>query len=303
MKLSEIYALSGDVSEALQPFYAAAMGDVLIRHGLTGQMAFYLNVSLDFYPEPTSADRFQERWPYTSREVYVTGLAALVANGFAESLGDGTYRLTGKAQRAGQDIGHALADSLRSIAPLDAASLEEIAARLHTLVHASLTALEPAEKVVLMANRHSDPGADAPVLLAILQYIVDLDAFRDDAQLFTWRSSGVSAVAWEALTLLWRGEADSAHTIAMALPHRRHSATDYDRGLQEMVQRRWVEVKRGTPDGYTITDIGRTIREQAEQNTDRIFFAPWKALEPDQQASLGSWLLRLRDALQTVASA
>lgn len=295
MKPSEVYALFGDVSRAVQPCYAAALADVIERYELMGQQAFLLSVALDFDPEPVSASRFEERWPYTPRDHYAAGLEQLAERGFLTPQAGGQYQVSAQGQEAGRALTGALVNSLRDQLPLPPDQLAQTVALLERLVQASLDAPEPARKPTLTVNRHSDLGPDAPPLLRIIQFVADLNAFRDDVHVSSWRGYGVSGPAWEAFTLLWRGEADSAHTAAIALSDRPLSATDYDRAFQTLTTLQWVEVQRGTPDGYTLTEKGRAVRDEAEAETDRVFFAPWAVLSAAEVDSLGTLLQRLSE--------
>jgi hypothetical protein len=144
------------------------------------------------------------------------------------------------------------------------------------------------------------PSQEYASLAQIDQCLDYLNAFRDDAHLAAWQPYGVSGHAWEAFTFVWRGDAHTAAELAEKLPRRGHSAPAYAEALSDLAGRGWVEE---TSDGYAyrITEKGRTLRQQAEEATDRYFFAPWTSLNNVEIAQLHTLLTRLRDSLQTAA--
>jgi DNA-binding MarR family transcriptional regulator len=132
-------------------------------------------------------------------------------------------------------------------------------------------------------------------LAKIDQHLDDLNAFRDDAHLAAWKPYEVSGHAWEALTFVWRGEASTAEELVEKLSSRGHSVEAYTEALAGLVGRGWVEE---TSDGYRITEKGQALRQQAEEATDRIFFAPWACLDAAENAQLHDLLTRLGHNLQ-----
>ncbi|MBU0704896.1 MAG: hypothetical protein KKC18_13635 [Chloroflexi bacterium] len=143
-----------------------------------------------------------------------------------------------------------------------------------------------------------DPGAGASGSVKTDQYLTDLIRYRDDAHIAAWKPYDVSGHAWEALTFIWRGEASTAEELVEKLPFRGHSAEVYAKVLVDLASRGWVEE---TPDGYRITEEGRGLRQQAEDATDRYFFAPWACLEDAEIVQLHDLLTRLRSNLREMA--
>ncbi len=68
----------------------------------------------------------------------------------------------------------------------------------------------------------------------------------------------------------------------------------YEAALGELVDRGWA-----ARDGETfgITEVGRTVRDRAEAQTDAFFYAPWSALSESEIADLGGLLACIRDTL------
>ncbi len=252
-------------------------------------------MSHDFEPETTSAARFSRRIPYTNKKTFAEGLAKLAERGWLESVGDGEYRITAAGHAIVDAIEEVLATNLAQSETLPAADLQRIITLLGRLVEAALAAPEPPDKTTLIYNRHSDPGPEGPALLQILQYLADLNAFRDDAHLGAWRPTAVSGPAWEAFTFVWRDDAHTAAELAEKLPARRFTEADYAAALNELVAKGWVEERAGR---FEMTAAGRSLREAVEAETDRTYYAAWSCLSDAEVAELGDHLVALRDALQ-----
>jgi len=108
-------------------------------------------------------------------------------------------------------------------------------------------------------------------------------------------TAGAFATALEALTFLWRGEADSLDALCKRLAHRGHPRQVYAQALAELRERGFIEGPDSAPQ---VTEAGRAFRDQVEADTDRYFFAPWACLDNAEKAELADWLARLRDGLK-----
>jgi hypothetical protein len=167
-------------------------------------------------------------------------------------------------------------------------------------VDASLAAPEPPDKWHLQLSRRTDPGETAPIVARIDQYLTDLNAYRNAASLSVWQPYGVTGATWEVFTCLWRGEVRTLDELCGRLTFRGHPRDDYAGALADLVARGW-SVAAG--DGYELTDAGRIVREQAEQDTDRHFFVPWACLGEEEVAELKTLLAGLRDGLPVLEKA
>ena len=67
--------------------------------------------------------------------------------------------------------------------------------------------------------------------------------------------------------------------------------------LQAAVQLGWAQ-QIGIPGRYCITQTGREVREQAEQLTNRYFYAPWSVLTKNELYEFSNLLLKLKDQLE-----
>ena len=82
---------------------------------------------------------------------------------------------------------------------------------------------------------------------------------------------------------------------AEEIPFRGDSAEVYAEALVNLAGRDWVE---GMPDGYRTTEKGQALRQEAEEATDRYFFAPWACLSVIEKVQLHWLLTQLKNNLQ-----
>jgi hypothetical protein len=291
MEPTDVHPLFGEVSQAMGPFFGPYQ-EKLAETGLEPQEWGTLAVAHDFEPGTASVARFQVRNPYANPQPIQEQLDKLVEKGMFEPAGGGEYRITDAGHRVVKTMNATLADVLRPLEPLPAADLERIAGLLRRLIDAIAAAPEPATPA-FTANRSSDPGPQGPVMLRMLQYFADFNAFRDDAHLAAWRPVSVSGPAWEAMTFIWRGEVHTPAELAEKLTNRRWTPDDYAAALREVAGRGWVIEQDGA---YLMTDAGTNLRQEIEDQTDRYYYAPGRCSAPPRWCA-GSLLIRLRDRL------
>lgn len=111
----------------------------------------------------------------------------------------------------------------------------------------------------------------------------ELSAYRDDSHIAAWQAHNIEGHAWEVLTYLWRGEFASADTWYEKLGFRRIPHEIYSRDLEELAARGWAQEEGGD---YHMTAEGKRNRQEADEMTDRYFFAPWACLSEKEQADL-----------------
>lgn len=280
--------------EAIYPHYEPVMGRLDREYGLDGPSLGILLAALTFEPETTSPDRLQVRIPYTAAALYQARLEALAEKGHLVEVGSGEYLLTGAARRMLLHAVEEMLDRMAQADPLPPADSARLAGLLGRLSRAALESPPPPEPWSIRLSWKLMPP-ETPPLPYIEQALSCLNAYRDDAHLAAWRPSGLSAPALEALTLLWRGQADSLETLSSRLAHRGHSPQVYAEALAELRSRGWLE---GPDEAPHLTAAGCAFREQVEADTDRYFFAPWSSLGASEQEEMGRLLSRLRDGLK-----
>jgi DNA-binding MarR family transcriptional regulator len=293
----QLWSLAEETMRAFGPFYQQSMREAIQDSGVPDDW-FGLSLARGSDPAPFTVERFHALFPYTAQEWFPETLETLAREELLERVGEGAYRLTDLGRETIATIFGAAHRELGAIDPLPVDEVDQLNSLLYRLVQATLEAPEPEEKWAIAYSRWTDPGEGAARSVKTDQYLTDLVRFRDDAHIAAWKPYGVSGHAWEALTFIWRGEASTAEELAEKLPFRRHSVETYAEALAGLVGRGWVEE---TSDGFRIAEKGQALRQQAEEETDRIFFAPWACLDAAETAQLHDLLTRLRHNLQEMA--
>jgi len=54
-------------------------------------------------------------------------------------------------------------------------------------------------------------------------------------------------------------------------------------------------------DGYALSSKGESLRLEAEETTNQLFFKPWKVLEDNEQTRLRNLLIRMKINLEDLA--
>ena len=302
MSTSDLWFLAQEAWEALGAGYGPVMARTAAKEAGFPEGAYFgwILPALGLDPDPISARQLAAWSPYTALALDESRLAASARLGFLRDAGDGNYFLTDAGRTAANRITSAAYAYMATLQPVPAASLSRLGHLLRRLVDACLTAPEPPDQWHLQLSRRTDPGEAAPMVARIDQYLTDLNAYRNDASLAVWQPCGVSGATWEAFTCLWRGEVRTLDELCGRLTFRGHPRDDYAGALADLGARGWI-VAAG--DGYELTDVGRTVREQAEQDIDRYFRAPWACLNEEELAELQTLLADLRDRLPVLAEA
>lgn len=142
------------------------------------------------------------------------------------------------------------------------------------------------------------PTSEALLPEMIDTRIFDLWAYRDDAHLAGWRHYHVSPFAWEALTYIWNGQANTPEKLAEVLKDREFSAQEWLNFVDELEQLGWVRVD--AVGHCTLTETGKQVREAAEHATDEFFYRPWAKVAPAELDELRALLKRLQALLHAI---
>jgi predicted transcriptional regulator len=252
-----------------------------------------LLTAMGFAPEAVSNELLQVRVPYQN---YTQRLEQGVEKGILELAGEGQFRLTDKGREIAQRVILAAYARMGTLNPLPDGDLLYLVTLLQRLVNASLEAPQPPGKWSINHSRRFDPGEKAPLMIKVDQYLSDLAAYRDDAHLAAWGSLDFGGPAWEALTYIWRGEADTLETLTRKLARRGNPPEVYQSAIDLLKTRQLVREQEGN---LQLTAEGREIRQKAEQVTDRYFYAPWSCLVEGENQALGDLLDKLAHNLRS----
>lgn len=295
---ADIWTLASELAFAYGPYYQPEMVASIRENGALG-FWFPLTLARGAAPDPFTLDTFHALAPYTNPTRQQVVLDDAVEAGFMTEL-EGAYQLTAVAHHL-LDQAYATAHARIERAPtLDEDEMQRISRAFGQILNATISAAEPADKRSLFASRWTDAGPTAVPAVQLDQTITDLLRFRDDAHLAAWRPTGVDGRTWEAFTFIWRGDADTAAALAEKLAQRQYTATDYADALRLLEQKGWVIDAGGT---YRLTEQGTAVRENAETETDRLFFIGWSEIDESDLQELGNLLAELKAAVEAAAPA
>jgi hypothetical protein len=291
-KTIDLFSLAGAALNALGTQYEAALRQTNADLGLEGHDWSILCSVQGVDPAPITAALLQQFAPYITLDTLEQWLAAAAGRGLLQADATGSYRLTDRGRQAVQQSFGAVHAALANVDPLPADAMSRLNGLLRRLVDATLAAPAPADKPQLHASRLTDPGARGSVAALTDQYLTDLARFRDDAHQAAWQPYGVGGPTWEALTLIWRGEAYSPDTLAKLLERRAQPQQVYIDAIHTLVERGWI-AQHG--EAYRVTDRGAALRQGAEEMTDRLFYTPWSCLSEAETEDLRGLLMQVRD--------
>lgn len=267
------------------------------KHGLNNVPGAFILINAHHAgAEGLDPDELRYRNPYANPQALNDNIQGLVDSGYLATNGTGRYLPSAKGREVVSGLLADFAIMFAQPTPATEEDLQRLTGLLQCLVNASRETPPPPPKTALLASRRLDRGPDAPLMAALNRALGDLNAYRDDAHLASWRGLGVSGRAWETLTAIWNDTAHNAEKLAEAFPFRQYEALDYEGALAELAERGWIT---GDKEGnYSLTESGRAIREEAENATDRAFYACWDCLNDAELAELQTLVERVGNAFQ-----
>lgn len=285
-----LWSLMWETVEAIDQHVRPSVLPVLQESGLRQiPGAFIIEFVVKVAPEPAPAERMRYRNPYMRPAFYDEALQRLIAAGYVTSDYVATYQ-------ALRDYNLILAAQHRAVNALDCfdeAAMERLANNLHQALCGAMRQNTPETRCLRDSLRRSSPFDSRPV-----RYVYDaiwhLNAFRDDCHLSVWRPLGVDGAAWEFMTFLWQGGVDSPQAMAAAKPHHQRTVAEYAAALDELRRRGWAQQEKGR---CWLTHEGQQVRQQAEDETNRLFYAAWTNVSHDAVADLRAILAALKDTL------
>jgi hypothetical protein len=267
--------------------------DAAIRNDLPFELYLYSELGLDKF----SIKDFQRRDPYSNSEQFERLFVRLNIKGWIEPMSDGSFRVTEKARETARFLIQAGDVQLSDFASMTDQDLKRLLALLKQIVMECCLAPEPPGKWAIL-KRFRVADEYYPPVMQIREYLMDLFAYRDDSHLSASRPYFNDAgIVWLVLGALWKGDAFNAEQMAEKMAFRGHEVEEYDIAIQAAMQLGWVE-PGNRPDKFCLTADGTHLREQAEQDTNEYFYAPWSVLASQETEELYELLIRLYEGLK-----
>jgi hypothetical protein len=217
--------------------------------------------------------------PYCTVDRFLEPLPNLVARGFLDQSGD-EYSLT----RIGTDLlmrGECAANDFAAervrpaLAPND---LARLALTLTDVTDRQRQAPEPVDKSHqdrVPRLQRFDTRQDPAIQLEYAIYA--LQRARDDAHISAWRAAGFNGSALALLSHIWAGDV-STSTELLDLTQGRMRPQDVEALIAGLRADGYIAFDRPI---VTITEHGRAARDAIEHETNRVYFAPWPAIDAE----------------------
>jgi len=248
-----------------------------------------LIAALTFEPEDTTPSHLLVRGPYTSSEQYLSRLENAADKGYLENQSNGSYHLSDKGRAAALDFIKTARNAMEAAKLITGADAQKLVEMLERLVENCLATPPPPNTWSINLSYKLMPAKE-PSMPFIEQAISCLSAYRDDAHLASWQSSGLSAIALESLTLIWRGQVSTTDQLTEKLSFRGHPDKMYLDALAELRSHDYIS---GFQNVLRLTEEGKLFRDRVEANTDHYFYAPWSCLNTDEKEQMAEILNRI----------
>jgi hypothetical protein len=267
--------------------------DAAIRNDLPIELYLYSELGLDRF----SIKDFQKRDPYSNLEQFERLFVRLNLKGWIEPMSDGSFLVTEKARETARFLIQAGDVQLSDFTSMPDHELNRLVVLLKQIVLECCVTPEPPGKWALL-KRFRVADEYYPAIMQIREYLMDLFAYRDDSHLSASRPYFNDAgIVWIVLGALWKGDARNPEQMAEKMSFRGYEMEDYEIAIQAAMELGWVE-QGNRPDVFRLTAQGKQLREQAEQDTNEYFYAPWSVLTPAELDELYGLLARLYDRLK-----
>ena len=289
-----LWQLATEAGAALAAYLSPTLRHYESETGLGGWTWFMLLRAYLFEPDSATIASFLHYSPYSGAGRFRPHLKAGVETEYLQEEEQGVYRLTERGRFAVEQFVEDLRTVMAVFDPLSPQDGGRLADLLDRLVQASRKAPPPNSLKTIDFSYKLMPGRIPPLPFSE-QAISCLAAFRGDAHVAAWNPTDLSGPALESVTLLWRVQASSLDALHKRLVRRAHPRQVYRDALDELRGRGFIE---GSDEALVVTESGRVYRQQVEDDTDRLFFAPWACLDTNDNVELADLLTQLRDGLQ-----
>lgn len=267
--------------------------DTAVRNDLPIELYLYSELGLDRF----SIQDFQRRDPFSNPEQFERLFVRLNLKGWIEPMTDGSFRVTEKARETARFLIQAGDVQLSDFDGMPAHDLKRLLILLKQLVMECCLAPEPPRKWAIL-KRFRVADEQYPPIMQIREYLMDLFAYRDDSHLSASRPYFNDAgIVWMVLGALEKGDAANAAQMAEKMAFRGYEIEDYEIAIQAAIELGWAELD-SRPNKFCLTQEGRRLREQAEQDTNEYFYAPWSVLPREELQELHGLLIKLHSGLK-----
>ena len=286
MDNQSLWKLIRDSWIKIQASFNPAIKPLVAKSELNIREWMLLLAALTFEPEDITPSHLMVRGPYTSSDQYLTRLEHVAEKGFLLRVSIGRFNLSPEGREAAFEFIKGVREAMVSAKLLPTQESLILAEMLERLVNNCLDTPPPPDTWSITLSHKLMPAIDPPMPF-IEQAISCLSAYRDDAHLASWQSSGLSAIALESMTLIWRGQVSTLDELTEKLSFRGHPQEVYIVALAELRARSYLSGYRNV---LRLTEEGKMFRDSVEAKTDQYFFSPWTCLTEADKSKMAEIL-------------
>ena len=249
-----------------------------------------------FGSESITTAKFMRMFPYGLARLNEERFASAAQQGYLRADKESEYSPTDNGLNIARKIWQKAGESLASLQPMPKENLQRLFGYLDQLVEASLVTPEPPSHFYLSHKQknYRQMGTVYP-LESFIVLFGELAAYRDDMHIGAWQARQIEGHAWDMFDKIYNGNTLTFDELYEKLKRRELPAEIYVQDLRELIKRGWVSE---TPNEYQITPAGKKIREDVEDETERLFFASWSCLNEKELGDLQNLAKQLHDGLQ-----
>lgn len=289
----QVFTLLGETTASIFPLARETMGPLFEEHFVEQRFYQPTFIAYQLSPEKLTDSIYFKRGPYNNPEGIRENLEDAATAGYLAKEGEGEYLISEKGRHAIDFVHEKFYQHINKVHQYSGDKLQVMADILGKLVKSAAETELSTGILSLELVQGGHPEVEPGTLAEVDQLLDDMNAFRDDAHIAAWTPLGVSGPVWEVLTFLWNGEVSTAEELAERLPYRNFIVDEYQKFLDQLVERGWAEAG---DKGYQVTEAGKEIREKAEKDTDTFYFGPWKVLSDEDLATLKELLTDLKES-------
>jgi hypothetical protein len=229
---------------------------------------------------------------YDNPELSFAALKNLELLGYMIAIDDKNYQATGKAKLLVKRIREAQFQVLSEHKPLPDSDINRLISLLDRIIDSAINLETHAPRMEVRLGLH-DP-LEPPVLWKFISRVMSLEHFRQDAHCTSWQVHDINAHVWEITTLFWLDQSDNLEDLASKIEYRGFSLDQTKAAFQDLINLGWIEPAE-TGEKYHISEKGKAIRQQAEVQTDRHFFAAWDDLSENELQDIHEMITTIQD--------
>ncbi len=296
MNLKSIWSVIEESSRILFGNYANPATDKTVQElSLPADYFTWAAAIWLFDTNPFTVVQFMRFFPYGLPQVNEEYLSSAVQQGYLALEGQGVYRATESRRTAVTRLIQAGNEVMAALDPMPKESLQALGNLLARISNTAFESPEPPAHVLIKAKRDLYRRMDVfATLEGFLAHCLELEGYRDDCYIATWSAHHIEGHAWDMLDFLSRGDAVTFADLHSKLSSRGVTEEVHAGDVKELVGRGWVEEGSGV---YQITSAGKQVRAEVEEETERLFFAPWSCLNEAELEELSDLATQLRDGL------